>query len=137
LPLFDGGYDVRFNSNTAQTVLPQAEDRVLSGCIPVATACALSDKDLSGSWLLDYAGWGFMDLSLTQGGTSLTGYATAPWGSGPLSSGSRAASSVHFVAATSGIDIDTRGDLANGCVMTGSAVASTGFVADFVGQRLE
>jgi hypothetical protein len=137
LLLFDGGYDVRFESGTSQTVLPDGEERVLSGCIPVNTACALSDKDLGGSWLLDFSGWGTMQLTLTQSGTALGGYADSSWGAGPLTSGTRTSSSVHFVADTSGIDIDTHGDIANGCVMSGSAIASTGYTADWVGQRLE
>ncbi len=136
LRLFAGGFDVHFDSNTAQTVLPEADDRVLGGCVPVDTACSLPDKDLGGAWLLDFPGWGTMDLTLTQTGNALGGFATASWGSGPIADGTRTASGVKLTA-TSGVDIFMTGDIANGCVMSGHAVASTGYTADWVGQRLE
>ena len=134
--LFDGGYDVHFDTSSSQTALPVADDRVLSGCVPVDASCSLSDKDLGGAWLLDFTGWGTMDLSLIQNGNALGGYATSTWGSGPVADGVRAGSSVRLTA-TSGVDIAMTGDVANGCVMSGHAVASTGYTADWVGRRLE
>jgi hypothetical protein len=136
LRLFDGGYDVHFDSRSSQTVLPDADDRALGGCVPVSTACSLSDKDLGGSWLLQFPGWGSMDLSLTQSGAALGGFADATWGSGPIADGTRTSSTVKLTA-TSGVDIFMTGDIANGCVMSGHAVAATGYTADWVGQRLE
>lgn len=134
--LFDGGYDVHFDASSSQTAVPEVDERVLSGCIPVSTACSLSDKDLSGSWLLDFSSWGTMELTLAQSGNALNGFADSSWGSGPLAAGTRTSSGVKFTA-TSGVDVYVTGDIANGCVMSGNAVASTGYVSDWVGQRLE
>jgi hypothetical protein len=134
--VFDGGYDVLFEGGASQTALPAVDDRVLSGCVPVDTSCSLSDKDLTGSWLATFPGWGTMDLELTETGDTLGGFASATWGSGSVTNGTRSGSSVKMTA-TSSVDIAMTGDVANGCVMTGTAVASTGYTTDWVAQRLQ
>jgi hypothetical protein len=135
--VYAGSYDFAFDPGPRQTVLPQDPVRALRGCLDLGAACTASENDLSGNWMINFlSGWRPVSLSLTQSGSTLNGYSSAWWGSGPVTNGSVQGTSV-VMTVGGGETADLTGTVLNGCAMSGHAQSSSGMQSDWIAERLE